>query len=80
MQGISDVYFTYPYSSWERGTNEKHNGIIRRFIPKGTMLSDISMSTIRRINQWMNDLPRKIHHYLTPTEQLNHHISELTPA
>lgn len=61
MKGISNVYFSHPYSSWERGTNEKHSGIIRRFIPKGISLSTISAHTIRAINQWMNNLPRKIH-------------------
>ena len=29
------VYYTHPYSSWEKGTNERHNGLIRKFIPKG---------------------------------------------
>ena len=35
------VYFTHPYSSFEKGTNERHNGLIRRFIPKGKRMSDI---------------------------------------
>lgn len=37
------VYFTHPYSSWERGTNENHNRIIRRFIPKGRKISTVSV-------------------------------------
>lgn len=57
LKGIKKVYFTHPYSSWERDTNENHNGIIRRFIPKGSRLSDVPLSTIRRIQDWMNNLP-----------------------
>ena len=76
MKGVSEVYFAHPYSSWERGTNEKHNGILRRFIPKGSLLSNTTSSTIPRINQWINNLPRKIHNYLTPSELFSQYISE----
>lgn len=62
------IYFTHPYSSWERGTNEKHNGMIRRFIPKGIPISKISATQIVRIQQHLNDLPRKILGYQTPHE------------
>lgn len=78
MKGLSDVYFTHPYSSWERGTNENHNGIIRRFIPKGCLISEIGDHVIHSINQWMNHLPRKIHNYRTPSEMLNQQLSTLT--
>lgn len=44
IEGISEVYFRHSYASWERGTNENHNGMSRRFIPKG--LSLISVITI----------------------------------
>ena len=61
-----DIYYTHPYSSFERGTNERHNGLIRRFIKKGTALKDISLDFIFWICEWMNSLPRKIHNYRSP--------------
>ena len=62
------VYFTHPYSSFEKGTNERHNGLIRRFIPKGKRMSDYSSSDISFIEEWMNTLPRRILKYKTPEE------------
>ncbi|MDO6299408.1 IS30 family transposase [Enterococcus gallinarum] len=70
LSEVTAVYFTHPYSSWERGTNENHNGIIRRFIPKGTRLAEISHSHIRRVQDWMNNYPRRILGYATPLECL----------
>jgi IS30 family transposase len=77
LKDITAVYFTHPYSSWERGTNENHNGIIRRFIPKGTRMADVSLRTIRRVQDWMNNLPRKILNYATPRECLIEELSQL---
>ncbi|MBU1147331.1 MAG: IS30 family transposase [Candidatus Omnitrophica bacterium] len=62
------VYFAHPYSSWERGTNENQNRMIRRFIPKGTDISKLSDKDIKRIEGWMNNYPRKILGYKTPNE------------
>ena len=62
------VYFAHPYSSWERGTNENQNRMIRRFIPKGTDISKLSGKDIKRIEEWMNNYPRKILGYKTPNE------------
>lgn len=64
----SKAYFCHPYSSWEKGSNEKHNSLIRRFLPKGTSFADLSPETIARIENWCNNLPRKILGYLTPLQ------------
>ena len=54
------VFYAHPYSSWERGTNENSNKLIRRFIPKGTDIGIISKKMVKYIENWMNDYPRKI--------------------
>jgi IS30 family transposase len=54
------MYYAHPYSSWERGSNENANGIIRRFFPKGTDFSKVSISRIQEVEDWMNDYPRRI--------------------
>lgn len=64
------TYFAHPYSSWERGTNENQNRMIRRFIPKGTDISKISDNEIKRIEKWMNNYPRKILGYRTANEMV----------
>lgn len=64
------VYFAHPYSSWERGTNERHNKLIRRFIKKGVSINPYSENAIKQIENWINDLPRKILNWSTPKEQL----------
>mgnify|MGYP001018462866 CR=1 FL=1 len=62
------VYFAHPYSSWERGTNENTNGLIRRFFPKGTDFNKISEEQIREVENKLNNRPRKIINYMTPFE------------
>ena len=62
------VYYAHPYSSWERGTNENSNKLIRRFIPKGTDMGKMSQAMIKRIETWMNNYPRKIFGYKTAKE------------
>lgn len=62
------VYFTHPYSSWEKGTNECHNKMLRRFIPKGKFISDYSSDDILFFADTINSLPRKILNYRTPEE------------
>lgn len=54
------IYYAHPYSSWERGTNENTNRMIRRFIPKGSDISKFTCAEIQRIEDWINQYPRKI--------------------
>jgi IS30 family transposase len=67
----TELYYAHAYSSWERGSNENHNRMIRRFIPKGTDISKISESRIEQIEDWMNNYPRKILGYKSPNEMVS---------
>lgn len=64
------IYFCHPYCSGEKGTNEKHNSMIRYFIPKGTLIENYLYKDINNITNWMNNYPRKILNYKTPLECL----------
>ena len=64
----TDVYFARPYRSWERGTNENTNGLIRQFLPKSKRLDNISDHEIQAIEDNLNHRPRKILGYQTPLE------------
>jgi len=65
----TEIFYCHPYSSWERGTNEHTNGMIRRFIPKGTVLSDIPVATIEDLEDWLNNYPRRILDGMTPKQK-----------
>ncbi len=61
-------FFAHPYASWERGTNENINGLIRWYLPKGTDLSKIPAEQIALIESLINNRPRKCLGYKTPIE------------
>ncbi len=62
------VFFVHPYSSWERGSNENLNGLIRRFFPKKTDFQTITDEEIRRVEYLLNPRPRKRFGWKTPYE------------
>lgn len=62
------VYFADPYASWQRGTNENTNGLIRQYLPKGDDFSGVTGAKIKRIEDRLNKRPRKCLDYLTPHE------------
>jgi IS30 family transposase len=64
------VYFAKPYSAWQRGTNENTNGLVRQFFPKGTDLASIPEHRFTKVQQLLNDRPRKRLGYQTPNEVL----------
>ncbi len=62
------TYFANPYASWERGTNENTNGLIRQYVPKGFDLSAMTYQRVARIAEALNNRPRKCLGYRTPAE------------
>jgi transposase, IS30 family len=64
------VYFADPYASWQRGTNENTNGLLRQYFPKGTDFTRISHDEVARVEQSLNERPRKRLGYQTPDEIL----------
>lgn len=64
------IYFCHPGASYEKGTNERHNGMIREYIPKGKDISNYSNKFINDISEQMNDLERRILNYKTPYQMV----------
>jgi IS30 family transposase len=61
-------YFARPYHSWERGSNENANGLIRQYLPKGTSMAALSQQQCNSIARKLNTRPRKRHGFKTPLE------------
>jgi IS30 family transposase len=76
----TNVYYAHPYSSFERGTNENWNGIVRRFIPKGKNFDSLTDNDIKRINHYINTLPRKRFNYKTPLDLWQDQIDAIMAA
>ncbi len=64
----TQVYFAQPYCSWERGTNENTNGLIRQFLPKTMSLDNLSIDLVQSIEDDLNNRPRKVLGFRTPLE------------
>lgn len=59
----TQIYYAHPYCSGERGTNENNNRMIRRWIPKGIAIDNISKEFIKKIEEWLNNYPRAMFDY-----------------
>jgi len=70
----TQLFYAHPYASWERGSNENGNRMIRRFIAKGRDIAEFSRERVRQIEQWINTYPRKILQFQTAEER---YITEL---
>ena len=72
------TYFATPYHSWERGTNERANGLIRRYWPKRTNLEHITGQDLQDAVDEINNRPMAILGYHTPTEAFHTELQQLT--
>jgi IS30 family transposase len=63
-----EIYFATPHHSWERGTNENTNGLIRQYLPKRTSMAHVTNATCEQVTDSLNTRPRKRLGYKTPEE------------
>lgn len=65
------IYFATPYHSWERGTNENTNGLVRQYVPKRTSMKHLTQARCNQIAAALNNRPRKRHGFRSPLEVLS---------
>jgi len=68
------AYFCHPYSSYERGSNENANKLIRRWQPKGTVFDELTDEQVQSLEDWANRYPRKIHGWRTAEDAFQKHL------
>ena len=61
-------YFATPYHSWERGLNEHTNGLVRQYFPKSTDFKTLDPAAVKRVQELLNNRPRRVLGYRTPAE------------
>lgn len=73
-QSRTAVYFADPYASWQKGTNENFNRMLRRFVPKGCDIGKLKASYIKASTDWLNNYLRKKLNYNTPKEMFEREL------
>ena len=74
----TNIYYCHAYSSWERGSNENQNKLVRRKIPKGSDFDNKSAEDISNIEHWINHYPRKIFGFHTSAELFDKEVAMIT--
>lgn len=75
-----ETYFAHPYSSWERGTNENRNGILRRYLPKKTDITNLTQEELTEITHDINTHPMTVLNYHTPHHKYQTELAKLEPT
>ena len=73
----TQLYYCHPYSSWERGTNEVTNKMVRRKVPKGTNFDDMTDAEVEEMENWINNYPRRIHDYHSAGELFKEEVRKI---
>lgn len=80
QQWGTKVYFAHPYSSWERPVNERHNGLLRQYIPKGVSIERYDPEEVLGFADELNDRPRRRLGYRTPAELFDAFLDDIYAA
>lgn len=72
-----DFFFAKPHHPWERGSNENCNRLVRQYFPKGTDFTNVTIEEVLKVEETINDRPRKRHGFLSPNQVFNN--LNLTP-
>ncbi|MBQ7293883.1 MAG: IS30 family transposase [Clostridia bacterium] len=71
------TYYCHPYSSWERGSNENQNKMVRRHYPKGCDFSKVTQKQVTKLQNWINDYPRKLFNYSSSSDLFEAYLNEI---
>lgn len=74
-QTEASIYFADVYSSWQRGTNENLNGLVRQYFPKRSDFKKLTQEQVSEVQDKLNRRPRKRYNYRTPSEQRNYLVN-----
>lgn len=74
------VYYAHAYASWEKGANERHNGMLREFIPKGISLRDLTYKRLKQCTDALNMKLRRTLGYVCPQELYEQKRQEMAQA
>ena len=77
LESETKVYYARPYSSYEKGCNERHNGLLRHFFSKGRRIDSFTDEDISDAENWINSMPGKLLQYKTPKMLFRKEISAL---
>ena len=76
----TETFYCHPYSSWERGSNENQNKMVRRHYPKGFDFDKVTQKQINKLQNWINDYPRKMFNYASSADLFEAYLNDIKSA